>query len=708
MLLGVNREGWVSDDLRYWGFISYSHADQAIARRIHRKLERFRLPVALAGVEGRFGALPKRLFPVFLDREELAGASELAPELESALSQSRCLIVICSPHAARSPWVGKEIEFFRQRFPDRPVLAVIAKGEPKASQSEEECFPPSLVQRTESGDGECVEPLAVDVRPGKDGRVAHLKLAAGMLGISFDGLRQRDLQARLRRQTALVIAGFGLAAAMLGLALFAFEARQDARHQQAEAEGLIEFMLGDLRGRLDAVGKLSLLDVVVSRAIQYFDGVDPEDKSDDSLLTQAVAYRQIGSIRTRQSQYEAAAEILKRAWDINAALVNKDPQNPRWRQQKAKAESRIADLYTEQGDFAQAQLWNTRQVETLKTGELAGELSMALASAVANLASTAMYTEEYDNARNWSDEAMALMRVEVENDPQSLEKLHALKNIYGFRYLIEYNTGESEQAFEMAKQDVAVGRRMLEVEPGNANTKLLLLNGLINQLASRRALGEVAAVDPLVQEIRTLSEFLYATDPENSRVVQLRILSLSYLSIVYLEADAPMQALEINTQCVQMAKEIYARRSDSLFNTRNLMSCLVREAQSAWIAGEPRLRVEQLDEAVALGKASGMSDTQVRYFMLEAALTGQYFMRNTSDEIRFKAIAEQMFMQTQEAQVTLEAGHRFRYEALNGDLERAREIARTLSVHQRRNELVEALCEELEICAANSPDLPAE
>src|SRR5438128_7080248 len=48
------------------------------------------------------------------------------------------------------------------------------------------------------------EPLAADVREGKDGkRNALLKLIAGIIGVPFDELRQRDRQRRIRRRIHL-------------------------------------------------------------------------------------------------------------------------------------------------------------------------------------------------------------------------------------------------------------------------------------------------------------------------------------------------------------------------------------------------------------------------------------------------------------------------------------------------------------------------
>jgi hypothetical protein len=97
---------------RYSAFISYSHADQAVARWLHRRLETYRLPQALIGSPSPFGPVPRRLPPAFRDREELPASGDLGQELRTALAASRFQIVICSPNAAASNWVNEEILSF--------------------------------------------------------------------------------------------------------------------------------------------------------------------------------------------------------------------------------------------------------------------------------------------------------------------------------------------------------------------------------------------------------------------------------------------------------------------------------------------------------------------------------------------------------------------------------------------------------------------
>jgi len=194
-------------NFRYWAFISYSQHDAAWAKRLHAFLESYRIPRALVGRKvGRF-AIPTRLLPIFLDRDELPGSPDLGATLEEALAASRSLIVICSPHSAKSTWVGEEVRSWKAMGRADRIFPLIVDGEPFASDHPEaapaECFPPALrneVTREGAITGRRTEPLAADARQGGDGwDNAALKVVAGILGLGFDDLRQREAM-RLRHR----------------------------------------------------------------------------------------------------------------------------------------------------------------------------------------------------------------------------------------------------------------------------------------------------------------------------------------------------------------------------------------------------------------------------------------------------------------------------------------------------------------------------
>ena len=256
---------------------------------MHQTIERYTPPKKLVASDA-YARL--KLKPVFRDREELPSAGDLGEKITQALSTSRSLIVVCSPACAASKWVNEEILRFKQLHGESHIFCLIVDGEPGAGDARE-CFPPALRFRL-AADGSLsddpVEPIAADVRPGKDGKpLARLKLIAGLLGVGLDDLRQREQQRRNRNLllvTAASLAGMALTGV---LALTAMVARDDAERRQQQAEALVEFMLGDLKSELGKVGRLDALDATARKAEEYFSELPDNELDDEALAGRAKA-----------------------------------------------------------------------------------------------------------------------------------------------------------------------------------------------------------------------------------------------------------------------------------------------------------------------------------------------------------------------------------------------------------------------------------
>lgn len=242
---------------RYAAFISYSSKDAAFAGRLHRALESYAIPSSLGKFDLIGGGKANRIYPVFRDREELR-AGQLGEQIEANLKASAALVVICSPDAAASPWVQKEIEFFFAQGRGDKIFAIIAESAPlrnsQGSDSTRSCFPPAF--RGDALAGDKLEPLAADARKGKDGfRNAWLKIVAGMIGVSPGQMQDRDLKRR-RSNAKLVAVACACAVLILttGLAFWdqnngvraLVESAQEHRAQN-DAFGALPFAIGARR-----------------------------------------------------------------------------------------------------------------------------------------------------------------------------------------------------------------------------------------------------------------------------------------------------------------------------------------------------------------------------------------------------------------------------------------------------------------------------
>lgn len=223
---------------RYDAFISYRHCelDKFVAETLHKEMEAFRLPGKVAGkCEGR-----TKIERVFRDRDELPLANNLEDPIKQALSESEYLIVICSPRLRESMWCQKEIDTFIEMNGKEKIFAVLIEGEPS------EAFPEQLLfQEMEvvGADGKVekvrkpIEPLAADVRGANKKEVKKalktelLRLLAPIFGLSFDDLKQRHRERRMKR-----ILGISLGVAAVCMAFGAVSTTMALRIQKQNVQ----------------------------------------------------------------------------------------------------------------------------------------------------------------------------------------------------------------------------------------------------------------------------------------------------------------------------------------------------------------------------------------------------------------------------------------------------------------------------------------
>ncbi|MBB3764390.1 toll/interleukin-1 receptor domain-containing protein [Sphingomicrobium lutaoense] len=544
---------------RYKAFLSYSHRDKAVANWLHRALETYRLPEDLVA-EGA----PERLHPIFKDREELAAADDLGAAIREAIHESQAMIVLCSPDAAASPWIAKEVDAFKREHGDRDVYPVVVAGEPPDN------FPPPLRTHYEHGaPGEgLAEPVAADLRPEGDGRkLARLKLVAGLAGVPLDRLVQRD-QARKQKRLAMVAAASLLGmVGTSGLALYAIDQRDEAREQRAEADGLIEFMLTDLRKQLEPVGRLELLDSVGARALDYYARQKLKEMSHSELGRRARAVQLVAEVQNLRGNNEAAlpafreaarttAELLERrpddpeamfnhgqslfwvgyiAWqherldearralrgyaDISERLAAKDRTNLDWQMEAAYSQTNLGALAVEEGRHEEALAYfeqGVRDTERVAQAEGRPPARMISVAEAESWVSTTLAS-----LGRWRDSARSRMRqIEVyrsilEQDANNHDALQGLVFALGQMGMIHMMTGEHRAAQSDLDEAIAGARTLRAADADNTLSVELALDAWINRGLLHFAQGRDQLAREDFRTARELAADLARRDRDN-------------------------------------------------------------------------------------------------------------------------------------------------------------------------------------------------
>jgi len=547
----------LSASRRYRAFISYSHTDTKWASWLMRQLENYSVPRRFQGRAAPIGVVDRRIAPVFRDRDELPTTNDLGETIRAALRESATLIVICSPASAKSRWVQEEITAFKRLHGERGVFAFIVAGEPKLAGAPDDCFSPAL--RTEVGaDGEWsgrpAEVVAADARAGADGpKTAIVRLVAGLLGVGFDELRQRELQRRNRRLvlvTACSVAGMALT---LGLAVIAWQARNeavlarnDAQRRQEQAEELHAWMLGDVRKEVEKVGRLDALEAVFNASESYFRSLDPHDLTDSALARQAKSLTQLGEVRMKQARYADARRAFATAYTRARALTDRYPRNADMLFERAQAEFYIGEVHRRQGAYEQAKDWLTRYRDSsfalARLEPHALRSQREIAAGHHNLAALETARGNLALAHRAFELELEIVTKLAAAHPDDLTLAYRIADVNSWRGRVAESSGNLVAAAECFAAQVEQMESLVAREPGSVKWRVRLIEGLQFHADILSTLGRPDALGESLSRARPIIEALAAQDPKNSQwallAERLRIRQAAYCLAVGKPSEA--------------------------------------------------------------------------------------------------------------------------------------------------------------------------
>jgi hypothetical protein len=533
--------------VRYGAFLSYSHADETWARWLFRRLESYRVPSRLVGTQGRFGPIPPRLGAVFRDRDELPTAGDLSATIQGALEESAALVVLCSPSSAQSRWVNAEIASFRGLGRSDRVLCFIIGGDPASREQGKACFAPAVRAPDAPGAPER-EPLAADARKEGDGRErAFVKLVAGLLGVGYDDLAQRESQRRTRRFAAVTTVSLAVTGLALVLAATAYVARNDAERRRTQAEDILDFMLGDLRKNLATVGRLDLMRSVDDKATQYFATLDPRDLSDRSLEAQSRSLTGIGQVRLAEGKHEAALAAFREAHARSTLLHQRDPESGTRLFDLAQAEYWIGYVAFQQGRHDEAGTWFTRyrdsavRLAAMDAGNFAWQKEMAYGHQ--NLAVLDEGLGRYAEAERSMQAQLALYRGWLKQRPNDLELQAEAADVASWLGSLAMRQSRLADAEAYFVEQTAAIRHTVAEDPKNARWKEVLVDALLLLADAQAQRGRRSEAIASLAQAEPVAAALAAQDPSNN-YYRLSLGRVRWWQGLF-ESDARLTAAEI-------------------------------------------------------------------------------------------------------------------------------------------------------------------
>ncbi|MEM6368475.1 MAG: toll/interleukin-1 receptor domain-containing protein [Myxococcota bacterium] len=266
-------------------------------------------------------------FAVFRDARELTVGNRVGDTIEWALRKSRMLVVVDSPEARRSEWVGLEVESFRKRS-DRPITVVKFQQTPPPWRGlSERLF---LQEEPEALASSQPSPETVQAIPES---------------LSFGRVNQRARWAVRTVAVLLIALGIGLVQQFF----VAQAERRRAEHERDEAEELIDYMVKDLRDSLTVLGRTDVLRGPAQRVLGYFERSSVGITSTERVLLRRNALINLGNVDIEGGDVARAAESFESALAIARQLAeDRAPSND-------ESQARLADSEVFMGRIRQRQ-----------------------------------------------------------------------------------------------------------------------------------------------------------------------------------------------------------------------------------------------------------------------------------------------------------------------------------------------------------------
>ena len=334
--------------------------------------------------------------------------------------------------------------------------------------------------------------------------------------------RLRWIRDRPRRR--LIRLGAAAAAVLLLLGGLKYvldlrQARTEAERHRGQAEDLIGFMLGDLRGKLSGVGRLELLEDVADKALAYFESLPREDRTDDELFRRSQALRQIGEVRMAKGDLPVALAAFTESFELATTLVERAPDRAEWLLGLAHAHFWIGSVEWTRGDLGAALEHNQKyrtiaqRLVELEPGNPEWRLEEGYAHT--NLAAIHEFRNEAEPALASLRASIAIKEKLVAGDPAKVEWRSSLAN--GLSWLGSMLTARGDlagarTAFETEEE---IRRGLAAADPRDANARYSLAVNLSHRGKLQLMLGDPAAAAAAFRQAIDLYKNLVAQDPLN-------------------------------------------------------------------------------------------------------------------------------------------------------------------------------------------------
>jgi serine/threonine protein kinase/tetratricopeptide (TPR) repeat protein len=335
---------------------------------------------------------------------------------------------------------------------------------------------------------------------------------------------------RLKERTAIAEAATAAAEVSEGKAVdarrTAEKALSSAEVARNDAEDLIAFMLGDLRNKLEPVGRIDVLDAASGKVVDYFEGLPDGNRTAESLLRQTYAYDQNSTVSFRTGKMTEAKDLAEKGLATALRIEKEFPGAKEGDLGVVDAQYTVGISALGRGDIASAsvalQAAYDRAKMLLESGDRDERIILAGATSLDGLSSVAMSKGDYASAVISKTEEIKLREEIVGLRPgDSLATQQLSGAMLGLVTALD-GQGRTEEALNVAREALVIDEKNYNESPESMDLQERFAFSLffIARLEARRG-NPAAAVEPGTRALKLRRE-RFELDPANTvRCVEL-------------------------------------------------------------------------------------------------------------------------------------------------------------------------------------------
>jgi len=424
----------------------------------------------------------------------------------------------------------------------------------------------------------------------------------------------RRIQDKPRRRLRRLLVGGAVAAVLFAGVKYtvdlgrertiAVEAQREADVRRAQAEGLIEFMLGDLKEKLDGVGRLDILDDVGTEASEYFAALPASDLSEEELFRRISSLTLIGEVHHGRGNLPAALSVYREALSLARDLSEQDPNKEEWQLALIEAHFGVGWMLELQGQLGAA-LTHFESYLEIARGLVARDprnpdWQKELRYGHNNIATLVELQGEFERALADLRKALAIVQALAASKPQDLDLQLDLSISHAHVGRVLASLGRFDEAREHFSQQLNIRQRLVAAD--NANTiwqmylgtahnylgNLLLVQGRLDDAAARFE-NEIAIRKKLV-----------ATDPANRRWERDLAVAQQHYALLELDRGDSERAVDLLSSCVATLEGVVASDESNRDWKHTLVLAYVSFADALLAAGQPGRASIQVEQGLSL------------------------------------------------------------------------------------------------------------